>query len=136
MAFPISFWEAEAGAFVSSKPAWPTEQVSGQPALHRETLPLHWGNKGEAYQTRAPGHLPYTEGSHGWGTWSQLRREPSSTGRTATEKAHWKCPQPVLEPCKDRVIIYHQPSETEIKTDLLFLFLMPSIAHVLPLFLA
>ena len=32
---PTSSWEAEAGTSVSSKPAWPTEQVSGQPGLHR-----------------------------------------------------------------------------------------------------
>jgi hypothetical protein len=31
-------WEAEAGEFLSSKPTWSTEQVPGQPGLHRETL--------------------------------------------------------------------------------------------------
>ena len=31
--------EAEAGGFLSSRPAWSTEQVLGQPELHRETLP-------------------------------------------------------------------------------------------------
>ena len=30
--------EAEAGGFLSSKPAWSTEWVPGQPGLHRETL--------------------------------------------------------------------------------------------------
>jgi hypothetical protein len=30
--------EAEAGGFLSSRPAWSTEQVPGQPKLHRETL--------------------------------------------------------------------------------------------------
>jgi hypothetical protein len=37
-AFNPSTWEAEAGGFLSSRPAWSTEQVSGQPGLHRETL--------------------------------------------------------------------------------------------------
>ena len=30
--------EAEAGGFQSSRPAWSTEWVPGQPGLHRETL--------------------------------------------------------------------------------------------------
>jgi hypothetical protein len=36
--FNPSTWEAEAGGFLSSKPAWSTEDVPGQPGLHRETL--------------------------------------------------------------------------------------------------
>ena len=37
-AFNRSTWEAEAGRFLSSRPAWSTEWVPGQPELHRETL--------------------------------------------------------------------------------------------------
>jgi hypothetical protein len=37
-AFNPSTQEAEAGGFLSSRPAWSTEQVPGQPGLHRETL--------------------------------------------------------------------------------------------------
>jgi hypothetical protein len=37
-AFHPSTWEAEAGGFLSSRPAWFTEWVPGQPGLHRETL--------------------------------------------------------------------------------------------------
>jgi hypothetical protein len=37
-AFNPSTWEAEAGGFLSSRPAWSTECVPGQPGLHRETL--------------------------------------------------------------------------------------------------
>jgi hypothetical protein len=37
-AFIPSTWEAEAGRFLSSRPAWSTEQVPGQPGLYRETL--------------------------------------------------------------------------------------------------
>jgi hypothetical protein len=38
MLFNPSTWEAEAGEFLSSRPAWSTEGVPGQPGLHRETL--------------------------------------------------------------------------------------------------
>jgi cysteinyl-tRNA synthetase len=37
-AFNPSTWEVEAGRFLSSRPAWSTKWVSGQPGLHRETL--------------------------------------------------------------------------------------------------
>jgi hypothetical protein len=42
-AFNPSTWEAEAGGFLSSRPAWSIEWVSGQPGIHRETL--SWKNK-------------------------------------------------------------------------------------------
>ena len=42
-AFNPSTWEAEAGRFLSSRPAWSTEWVPGQPWLHRENLP--WKQK-------------------------------------------------------------------------------------------
>ena len=37
-AFNPSTWEAEAGRFLSLRPAWSTKWVPGQPGLHRETL--------------------------------------------------------------------------------------------------
>jgi hypothetical protein len=37
-AFNPSTREAEAGGFLSLRPAWSTEWVPGQPGLHRETL--------------------------------------------------------------------------------------------------
>jgi hypothetical protein len=37
-AFNPSTQEAEAGGFLSSRPAWSTELVPGQPGLYRETL--------------------------------------------------------------------------------------------------
>ena len=37
-AFETSTWEAEAGGFLSSSPAWSTELVPGQPGLHIKTL--------------------------------------------------------------------------------------------------
>jgi hypothetical protein len=36
--FNPSTWKAEAGGFLSSRTAWSTEFVPGQPGLHRETL--------------------------------------------------------------------------------------------------
>jgi hypothetical protein len=36
--YPGQWWEAEAGGFLISRPAWSTEWVPGQPGLHRETL--------------------------------------------------------------------------------------------------
>jgi hypothetical protein len=37
-AFNPSTWEAEAGGFLSSRPAWSTKRAPGQPELYRETL--------------------------------------------------------------------------------------------------
>ena len=37
-AFNPSTQEAEAGGFLSSRPAWATKWVPGQPGLYRETL--------------------------------------------------------------------------------------------------
>jgi hypothetical protein len=37
-AFNLSTREAEAGGFLSSRPAWSTKWAPGQPGLHRETL--------------------------------------------------------------------------------------------------
>jgi hypothetical protein len=37
-AFNPSTWEAEAGRFLSSRPAWSTKWVPGQPGLYKETL--------------------------------------------------------------------------------------------------
>jgi hypothetical protein len=37
-AFSPSTWEAEAGGFLSLRPAWSTKCAPGQPGLHRETL--------------------------------------------------------------------------------------------------
>jgi hypothetical protein len=36
--FNSSTWKAEASNSVSMRPAWSTEQVSGQPGLHGEIL--------------------------------------------------------------------------------------------------
>jgi hypothetical protein len=36
-AFNPSTWEAEAGGFLSSRPAWSTEQVPGQPRATQRT---------------------------------------------------------------------------------------------------
>jgi hypothetical protein len=38
LTFSPSTRQAEAGGFLSSRPAWSTKSVPGQPGLHRETL--------------------------------------------------------------------------------------------------
>jgi major histocompatibility complex class I len=43
--FNPSTQEAEAGRFLSSRPAWSTESVPEQPELHRETLSQNNNNK-------------------------------------------------------------------------------------------
>jgi hypothetical protein len=43
--FNPSTQEAEAGGFLSSRPAWSTEWVPGQPGLYRETLSQKHNNK-------------------------------------------------------------------------------------------
>ena len=43
--FHPSTQEAEAGASLSSRPAWSTERIPGQPGLHRETLSPKTKNK-------------------------------------------------------------------------------------------
>ena len=44
-AFNPSTWEAEEGGFLSSRPAWSTKWVPGQPGLYRETLSWKQTNK-------------------------------------------------------------------------------------------
>jgi hypothetical protein len=43
--FNPSTWEAEAGRFLSSRPAWSIERIPGQPGLYRETLSRKKQNK-------------------------------------------------------------------------------------------
>jgi hypothetical protein len=50
-AFKPSTRKAEAGGFLSSRPGWSTEWVSGQPGLHRETLSQKTKTK-----TKKPNH--------------------------------------------------------------------------------
>jgi hypothetical protein len=43
--FDPSTWEAEAGGFLSSRPAWSTKWVPGQPGIYRETLSQKYQKK-------------------------------------------------------------------------------------------
>jgi hypothetical protein len=52
-----STWEAEAGRFLSSKPAWSTEQVPGQPGLHRETLSQKTKNQNKNKKQKGKGKI-------------------------------------------------------------------------------
>jgi hypothetical protein len=47
--FNPSTWEAEAGRSLSSRPAWSTKWVPGQPGLHRETLSRKTKKKKKLY---------------------------------------------------------------------------------------
>jgi hypothetical protein len=44
--------EAEAGGFLSLRPAWSTEWVPGQPGLHRETLSRKNKNNNKKKKTK------------------------------------------------------------------------------------
>jgi hypothetical protein len=52
--FNPSTWEAEAGGFLSSRPAWSTEWVPGKPGLYRETLSRKKKNQKKPKQTKPP----------------------------------------------------------------------------------
>ena len=47
---PIT-WKAEAGRFLSSRPAWSTKGSPGQPGLYRETLARKNKNKTKQNKT-------------------------------------------------------------------------------------
>jgi hypothetical protein len=49
-AFNPSTREAEAGGFLSSRPAWSTKWIPGQPGLYRETLSQKNKNKNKTKQ--------------------------------------------------------------------------------------
>ena len=59
--FNPNTWEAEAGGFLSSRPAWSTEWVPRQPGLHRETLSQKTKktNKQKIFQCPYCLHLPH-----------------------------------------------------------------------------
>jgi hypothetical protein len=50
--FNPSTWEAEAGRFLSSRLAWSTKWVPGQPELYRETLSWKKQNKTKQNKTK------------------------------------------------------------------------------------
>ena len=50
--FNPSTQEAEAGGFLSSRPAWSTEWVPGQPGLYRETLSRNKTKQNKTKQTK------------------------------------------------------------------------------------
>jgi hypothetical protein len=56
-AFNPSTWEAEAGGFLSSRSAWSTELVPGQPGLYRETLSR------KTHQNKTKQHMFYSSSS-------------------------------------------------------------------------
>jgi hypothetical protein len=59
--FNPSTWESEAGGFLSSRPAWSTKWVPGQPGLYRETLSQK--NKTKQNKTKQNKTIMVTKGS-------------------------------------------------------------------------
>jgi hypothetical protein len=57
-AFNPSTREAEAGGFLSSRPAWSTKWVPGQPGLYRETLSWRERERERRKENELPLHLP------------------------------------------------------------------------------
>jgi hypothetical protein len=55
-AFNPSTWEAEAGWFLSSRPAWSTKWVPGHPGLYRETLSQKTNKQNKNKQTNKQKH--------------------------------------------------------------------------------
>jgi hypothetical protein len=66
-----SSWEAEAGRSLSSKPAWSTEWVPGQPGLHRETF-------SQKTNKRPPSPTPKKTNKPGAWWYSSLRKSSCS----------------------------------------------------------
>jgi hypothetical protein len=64
-AFNPSTREAEAGGLLSSRPAWSTEWVPGQPELHRETLSRKT-NKTKQNKTKQNKKARYQKGEGDW----------------------------------------------------------------------
>ena len=60
-AFNPSTWEAEAGGFPSSRPAWSTKWVPGQPWLHRETLSPKTKKKNKKKQQKKKEDITWTD---------------------------------------------------------------------------
>jgi hypothetical protein len=69
-AINLSTWEAEAGRFLSLRPAWSTEWVPGQPGPHTETLSQKKKKKNkktQCVQRAVYRHLLWCRG--GWRSW-------------------------------------------------------------------
>jgi hypothetical protein len=60
-AFNASTWEAEAGKFLSSRPAWSTERIPEQPGLHGENLSQKTKPKQNKKQQLPPKKNPRVE---------------------------------------------------------------------------
>ena len=101
-AFNPSTWEAEAGRFLSSKPAWSTKWVQGQPGLNRETLSQikqkqikkkkkslagqRWHNS-STWEEKAGGFLSWRPACATWDlAWEQTSQKPEQPMITSTKE--------------------------------------------------
>jgi hypothetical protein len=90
--FNPSTRETEAGGFLSSRPAWSTKWVPGQPGLHRETL----SQKNQKTTTTK--------------TWQKVIEEDTWFGLQASLQA---CIQTYLHTWIHRILSYHPQSNDE-----------------------
>jgi hypothetical protein len=71
--FNPSTREAEAGGFLSSRPAWSTERVPGQPGLHRETLSQKTKTKTKNKKQKTKNQTETKQKTMGWRDGSVVR---------------------------------------------------------------
>jgi hypothetical protein len=96
--FNPSTWEAEAGGFLSSRPAWSTEWVPGQPGLYRETLSWkknsnhHFSVSSELDGPRNQIWVCYQndETDINWGTLKKQNQYKSNFSHGCYHKYNWK----------------------------------------------
>jgi hypothetical protein len=71
--FNPSTWEAEAGRFLSLRPAWSTEHVPSQPGLHRETLSQKKKKTKKEIRFKE-GYYSLLDLGQGWWSWTQTHK--------------------------------------------------------------
>jgi hypothetical protein len=75
-AFNPSTREVEASGFLSSRPAWSTKWVPGQPGLYRETLSRKSQKKKILFPAEGPWGVAPTSASKEDTTWSDSSQQP------------------------------------------------------------
>jgi hypothetical protein len=86
-AFNSSTREAEAGGFLSSRPAWSTKWVPGQPGLFRETL--SWEKNKTKHSSVAPLSIVCTLKAFFGLWWKSLRRKHEALSGQQSPRSYW-----------------------------------------------
>jgi hypothetical protein len=87
--FNPSTWEAEAGRFLSSRPAWSTKWVPGQPVLYRETLSPNKQTRQNHFLTPEPEEGIRSHYRWLWATMWCLGIELRTSGKTVSALNGW-----------------------------------------------